>query len=212
MDVISAVQTWKFGPETYLVEPSSDLPTMVKKALTDGIHLFVVCGGDGTIEAIAGLLAGTTATMGIIPIGTRNSVALNLGVLADIHGAIALLRTGRRIKVDFGLAVCNGNQQLFLEISSVGLLSALFESMDDIQHGNLACIGDFLAALVASPPGEMHLVLDGKQKIDATCQMVLISNMPYMGPHIHVGPPNAVNDGLLNVLLFANLSKIDLMG
>ena len=212
MDVISAMQAWKFVPEAYLVEPDSDLPAVVQKALADGIRMFVVCGGDGTIEAIAGELAGKNATLGIIPTGTRNNVAFSLGIPADIPAAIAILRTGRRIKVDMGLAVCGKNKQLFLEISSVGLLSALFETVDDIQHGNLGRIGDFLATLATFPPAEMHLVLDGKQKVQAACQMLLVSNMPYMGPHIQVGDPDALHDGLLDVLLFADLSKLDLMG
>jgi diacylglycerol kinase (ATP) len=106
MDVISAMQAWKLVPEAYLVEPGSDLPAMVQKAIQDGIRMFVVCGGDGTIDVIAGSLAGTNATLGIIPTGTKNNIALSLGIPADIPAAIAILRTGRRIKVDMGLAVC----------------------------------------------------------------------------------------------------------
>src|SRR4030065_2277697 len=67
MDVISAMQAWKLVPEAYLVEPGCDLPAEVQNALEDGIRMFVVCGGDGTISAVARILAGTRATLGIIP-------------------------------------------------------------------------------------------------------------------------------------------------
>ncbi|RPI26844.1 MAG: hypothetical protein EHM70_18505 [Chloroflexota bacterium] len=212
MDVIHAMQAWKLMPEAYLVEPGCDLPGMVQSALADGIRMFVVCGGDGTINLIAGALAGTHATLGIIPTGTRNNIALSLGIPADIPAAIAILRTGRRIKVDLGLAICGKINTPFLEFCSVGLISTLFAAADDIQHGNLARIGDFLAALAASPPAEMHLRLDGKQKINPMCHVVLVSNMPYIGPHFQAGTPASLNDGLLDVLLFSDLSKIDLMG
>jgi len=212
MDVISAMQAWKIVPEAYLVEPGSDLHAVVQKALEDGIRMFVVCGGDGTINVIAGALAGTNATLGIIPTGTQNNVALSLGIPADIPAAIAILRTGRRIKVDMGLAACGKFKQPFLEVCSVGLISTLFPSADDIQHGNLARIGDFLAALTTSPPAEMHLILNGKQEINTTCHVVLVSNMAYIGPHFQVGNPDSINDGLLDVLLFADLSKMDLLG
>ncbi len=212
MDVISAMQTWKLVPEAYLVEPGCDLPAVVQRALTDGIRLFVVCGGDGTIDVMAGALAGTNATLGIIPTGTQNNVALSLGIPADIQAAIAILRTGQRIKVDMGVVSCGEVKRPFLEVCSVGLLSTLFPAADDIQHGNLTRIGDFLAALVASPPAEMHLTLDGKQEINTMCHVVLISNMPYIGPHFQVGTPASMNDGLLDVLLFADLSKMDLLG
>jgi diacylglycerol kinase (ATP) len=212
MDVISAMQSWKFVPEAYLVEPGCDLPAVVQRALADGIRLFVVCGGDGTIDVMAGILAGTNATLGIIPTGTQNNVALSLGIPADIQAAIAILRTGQRIKVDMGVVSCGEVKRPFLEVCSVGLLSTLFPAADDIQHGNLTRIGDFLAALVASPPAEMHLTLDGKQEINTMCHVVLISNMPYIGPHFQVGTPTSINDGLLDVLLFADLSKMDLLG
>ena len=212
MDVISEMQAWKLMPEAFLVEPDCDLPAVVHKALEDGIRLFVACGGDGTIDVMAGALAGTNATLGIIPTGTQNNVALSLGIPTDIPAAIAILRTGRRIKVDMGLATCGEIKRPFLEVCSVGLLSALFPSADDIQHGNLGRIGDFLATMVASLPAEMHLILDGKQEINTACHVVLVSNMPYIGPHYQVGTPASMNDGLLDVLLFADLSKMDLLG
>ncbi len=212
MDVISAMQAWKLLPEAHLVEPGSDLAEVVREALKQGIRMFVVCGGDGTIDAVAGTLAGTRATLGIIPTGTQNNVALSLGIPTDIPAAIAILRTGRRIKVDTGLAACGEIKRPFLEICSVGLLSALFPAADDIQHGKLARVGDLLATLVASPLAEMHLILEDKQEIRAQGHAVLVSNMPYIGPHYQVGEPTAFNDGLLDVLLFADLSKLDLLG
>ena len=174
--------------------------------------MFVVCGGDGTILAVAGALTGTRATLGIIPAGTQNNVALSLGIPSDIPAAIAILRTGRRIKVDMGIAACGQIVRPFLLACVVGLGSAIFPSADDIQHGNLARIGDFLAALVASPPAEMRLVLDNKQEIHTQGHMALVSNMPYIGPHFQVSAAAAFNDGLLDVLLFTDLSKMELLG
>jgi diacylglycerol kinase family enzyme len=212
MDVISAMQAWKLIPEAYLVEPGCDLPAVVQNAIEDGIHMFVVCGGDGTIEIVAGALAGTKATLGIIPTGTQNNIALSLGIPADIPAAIAILRTGQRIKVDLGMAECAEIKQPFLEVCSVGLVSTLFPAADEIQHGDLAKVGDFLATLAASPPARMHLVLDGKRKINTMCHVVLVSNMPYIGLHFQVGAPDSFHDGYLDVLLFAELSKMDLLG
>ena len=80
VDVIHEMQAWKLVPEAYLVEPGCDLPGVVQDALAQGIRMFVVCGGDGTISAVARSLAGTHATLGIIPIGTQNNTALSLGI------------------------------------------------------------------------------------------------------------------------------------
>ena len=212
MDVIKAMQAWKLVPEAYLVEPGCDLPGIIQSALEDGIRMFVVCGGDGTVAITARALAGKHATLGIIPTGTRNNVALSLGIPLDIPAAIAILRTGRRIKVDMGLVTCGKIAQPFLEVCSVGLISALFSAADDIQRFKLGRVGDFLATLATFPPAEMHLVLDGKQEINTICHAALISNMPYIGPHFQVSSLASPNDSLLDVLLFSDLSKLDLLG
>ena len=106
VDVIHEMQTCKLVPEAYLVEPGCDLPGVVKDALAQGFRMFVVCGGDGTISAVARTLAGTRATLGVIPIGTQNNTALSLGIPLDISASIAILRSGKRIKVDVGMATC----------------------------------------------------------------------------------------------------------
>ncbi len=212
MDIIKEMQAWKLMPEVFLLQPDSDLPGMVKDTLAQGIHLFVACGGDGTISAVAKSIAGLPATLGVIPTGSQNNIALSLHIPVDIPAAIAILRTGSRVKTDIGLVTCGGVQTPFLEVCSVGLMSSLFPSGDDIQHGHLEKIGDFLATLVTSAPSKIRLVLEGGQEINRMGHVVLISNMPYVGRHYQVGDAAAFKDGLLDVLFFADLSKIDLLG
>jgi len=212
MDVIHEMQAWKLVPEAYLVEPGCDLPGVVQAALVEGFRMFVVCGGDGTISAVARSLAGTHATLGIIPIGTQNNTALSLNIPNDIPAAIAILRTGRRIKVDVGMATCGKVSTPFLEACSIGLASSLFPSVDDIQHGNLVQIGHFLATLASSPPSEIHLLLEDKKEIHDLGHVVLVSNMPYIGLHYQVASIASFQDGLLDVLFFADLNKLDLLG
>jgi diacylglycerol kinase family enzyme len=212
MAVIQELQAWKYVPEVFLIAPDCDLPGTIQAALKSGIRTFVVCGGDGTISTVAGILAGTPATLGIIPMGTQNNIALSLGLPGDIPAAIANLRNGRRIKVDVGLATCDQVTTPFLEVCSVGLVSTLFPSADDIQHGNLARIGDFLSSLVGTAPAKIHLSLDGKREIQDLGHVVVVSNMPYIGLHYQVGTASAFKDGLLDVLFFADLTKLELLG
>jgi diacylglycerol kinase (ATP) len=211
LEVIREMLLWKLIPEVFLVEPGCDLAGAVQDALAKGIRLFVICGGDGTISAVARLLVGTRATLGIVPTGTQNNTAMSLGIPADIPSAIAIVRSGQRIKVDVGMATCGNVSTPFLEVCSVGLVSTLFPSADDIQHGNLARVGDFLATLTSSPPAEIHLFLDNKKEIHNLGHVVLVTNMPYVGFHYQVGSAASFKDGLLDVLFFAELSKLDLL-
>ncbi len=212
MDVIKDMQAWKFIPEPFLIEPNCDLHGVVQDAIAQGIRLFVVCGGDGTVSSVARAMIGTNATLGIIPTGTQNNVALSLGIPTDIPTAISILRTGKKCKIDVGMCTCNNVNTPFIEVCSVGLFSTLFSSADDIQHGNLTRIGDFLSTLTATPPSEIHLVLENTREIIEMGHVVFISNMPYIVKHYQVGALDSHHDGLLDVLFFADQSKLELMG
>ena len=214
--VIREMQRWHLAPQVFLIEEGCDLPRAVNDALATGIDLFVVCGGDGTISAAAGALIHANATLGILPGGTRNNIALSLGLPQTMPEAIALLRTGRPSAVDMGqltLLTSAGSTETipFIEVCSVGLGSALFSPADDVQHGDLTRIGDLLSTLITSPPAEVSLILDEKQEMLASSHAILVVNMPYSGHNYPMGAEVAFNDTLLDVLLFADLTKLDLV-
>lgn len=211
MDVITQMQASGLIPEPYLVGPDCDIAPVVQDALQRDIKLIVVCGGDGTIENVAESLIDSDAALGIIPTGTRNNVALSLGIPEDIPAAVALLEKGRTVKIDVGYATCGERSHLFLETCSIGLISALFPAADDIQHGNLARIGDFLATLIHSPAAEMRLVIDAERQINTQGHVVLVANLPYTGPHYQIAAPESYDDGLLDLLVFSDLSKLELL-
>ena len=137
LKVIKEMQALGIVAETYLTEPDSNLSDVVQDAISQGINMFVVCGGDGTISAVSKAMIGTNTTLGIIPTGTQNNIALSLGIPTDIQEAIALLRSGQKLSLDIGVVTSGDIDTTFIEVCSVGLFSALFPSGDDIQHGNI---------------------------------------------------------------------------
>jgi len=211
LNLVAELQKENFLPEVYLIQNGGNLEASIQDSLDRGIRLFIVCGGDGTIESAAAALSGTDAVLGIIPAGTYNNVALSLGIPQDIHAAAALLRNGQIFKVDMGIASCGEFQSPFLEICSVGLLSAIFPALDDIQHGDLTRIGDFLATLVNSSPAKISLILEDQKEINFQGHVVLAANMPYAGPNYQIGVPGSFVDGLIDVLVFANLNKLEIL-
>ena len=211
LDVINELQAWKFVPETYLVESGCNLAPVVEDAIERDIRMFVVCGGDGTIESVAEALVSKDAVLGIIPTGTRNNVALSLGIPKDIPSAVSLLRTGRKIKVDVGFSSCSALSRIFLETCSVGLFSALYPAAEDIRHGNLGGIGDFLATLISSPLAKIRLVMDSQPEIKIQGHVALVANLPYVGPNFQINSESSFNDGLLDVPVFTDQSKLDLL-
>jgi diacylglycerol kinase family enzyme len=115
--------------------------------------------------------------------------------------------------VDVGHLRCGQEERWFLEIATVGLLSALFPSADDIQHGNIARIGDFLSTLVSSLPSQLTIEIDrGSETITTDAHILLAANMPSLGMQFTVAPDVSFEDGYLDLVVFSNLNKIDLVG
>jgi diacylglycerol kinase (ATP) len=210
-NILSEMQDHQILPEVYTTRPDCRLEDVVHNAIKSGIKLIVVAGGDGTIDNIAGAMVGNDATLGIIPIGTRNNVAFNLGITGDIANSVALLRQGRRMKIDVGRVHCGRTRHWFLEGVALGLLSDLYPMADDIQHGKLTMIGELFSKLVSATPSRLRMVLDGRKHLGTTAHMMLITNMPFLGPHFQISPNVSFKDGRLDVFTFSDLSKLNML-
>jgi diacylglycerol kinase family enzyme len=210
-DILNELQSRNILPEVSMVRPDSQVEAVVRSAIRRGIKLIVVAGGDGTIDSVAGAMVGSSATLGIIPIGTRNNVAFNLGIPTTIAAAVALLRDGRRQKIDVGHMRSGRASRWFLEAATLGLLSDLFPVADNIQHGNLAQIGELLSTFFSATPSTVRMVLDNHKHLDVTSHMVLIANMPFLGPHFQISSNVSFMDSHLDVFVFSDMSKLNLI-
>jgi diacylglycerol kinase family enzyme len=210
-DILNEMQSHYILPEVFMVRPDSQVDAVVRSAIRDGIRLIVVAGGDGTIDSVAGAIIGSSATLGIIPTGTRNNVAFNLGIPNTVAEAVSLLREGRRLKIDVGYLESGGTGRWFLEAAALGLLSDLYSAADNIQHGDLAQIANLLSTFASSTPSRLNLTLDRYSQFDMSAYMVLIANMPFIGPHFRISPDVSYNDHRLDVFVFSDMSKLDLI-
>lgn len=88
-----------------VVEPNdtAPLPRRLEEAANrPGIGAVVVAGGDGTLSCAAATLAGRELPLGILPLGTMNLLARDLGLPLDLDAALATLATGVRRRIDIG--------------------------------------------------------------------------------------------------------------
>lgn len=99
----------------------AELGARVRQALGLPSELVVVAGGDGTINTAAQILAGSGKTLAIVPSGTLNHLARDLGVPSDLDGAVDVLRDGEPIDIDVGEV----NGHVFLCSSMIGFASRL---------------------------------------------------------------------------------------
>jgi diacylglycerol kinase family enzyme len=93
------------------------LPKAAKAAAAGGAEMVVAGGGDGTISCVAGALAGTDTKLGVLPLGTLNHFARDLGIPTKLEDAAKLLASGKARGVD----VADVNGRVFVNNSAIGL-------------------------------------------------------------------------------------------
>jgi YegS/Rv2252/BmrU family lipid kinase len=214
LELLRYLQTQQIEAEVVVVQPGMRLSAIARRAVHAGAKMVIVSGGDGTIENVALGLVGSETTLGIIPTGSRNNLARSLGIpTGNLAAAAALVRNGRRRKIDVGFVHHRKASRCFLEAGTIGLASALYPSADDFQHGDLGKITEFISTLVSAAPSEIRLRLDRpSREIVTHAHMVVVANMPFMGANFQIAPDVVFDDRHLDVFVYSDLSKRDLIG
>ncbi len=194
------------------LKPENRIHHLAAHAAKRGVPFLVACGGDNTIDLAARGIVGSNTTLVIVPTGTRNNIARALDLPQDVVSATYLIRTGQRGRVDMGRVNIARHETMFLELMTIGLAAAMFPALDATQKGDLARLGDLLGTFISHSPATFHLNLDaGKQEIDVQALVLLVLNMPYLGANFQIASSVDYCDGLLDVFVYSDLGKLDLL-
>src|SRR5918997_1281966 len=118
-------------PELAETERPGHATLLAGEAAGRGVALVVAAGGDGTIAEVAGGIAGSAAALGILPLGTANVLAWELGVPPAPERAAAVLATGRAAVLRPGFArYGDGTQRLFVQMLGAGFDAAVVHRLD----------------------------------------------------------------------------------
>lgn len=166
----------------YQTTGQESLADVVRKALADGAEMVVAAGGDGTISAVSSGMTYSHVPLGILPTGTWNALAHNLGIPILFEDALHLLVTSqRRIKMD-ALEI-NGRDYL-LNVG-VGLSAAVIQNTQRQQKrkfGFLAYAWNLIAQMAGLRLRQFRLGLDGREvKVRASELMVVNSSILGLG-------------------------------
>jgi diacylglycerol kinase family enzyme len=177
-----------------------DVAAEALRAVKEGARMVVGGGGDGTLSSIASALAGTDIPLGIIPLGTLNHFAKDLGVPLDIEGAVATLATGQVIQVDVG----DVNGCLFLNNSGLGLYPVIVTLRELKQSMGLAkwpaAIWATVKAFSRYERLSIRVQVDG-QELRRRTPVVFVGNNEYSPEGLQSPTRHRLDDGLLSVYI-----------
>jgi diacylglycerol kinase family enzyme len=178
-----------------------DLLAAAREAAASDTDVVVMAGGDGTVSAGAGGLAGTGKPMGVLPLGTLNHFARDLGIPAELEDAVRNVAEGTVCEVDVGEA----NDRVFVNNSSIGLYPQAVALRDawmqqHSRHKWMAMGRAALATLRRFPVVRLTLRLD-EGPVNVTTPMVFIGNNRYETKLFALGKRPALDKGELWIYL-----------
>jgi diacylglycerol kinase family enzyme len=177
----------RLGVETHLLRPGEDPADVARKAPEGPLG---VAGGDGSLAAVAEVALERDAAFVVVPSGTFNHFARDLGLDRDDPEAALRAFSGRERRVDVGRV----NDRLFLNNVSLGLYARLVHEEDeDVPFARLRA----LAMLVRRPRG-LGATVDGEP---AHARVLVVSNNAYELNVLSIGKRERVDEGRLHLYL-----------
>jgi diacylglycerol kinase family enzyme len=185
------------GIEPVVLQPGDDLLELARRAVDEGADVIGMAGGDGSQALVASVAAERGVPMVVVPAGTRNHLALDLGLdRDDVVGALDAFGEARQRPMD--LAEVNG--QIFVNNVSLGLYAAIVRSpeyRDAKVDTALATLPTVLAP--GTEPYDLRFVgPDGESRSGA--HVIQISNNPYGSSLATLGSRPRLNTGRLGVV------------
>jgi diacylglycerol kinase family enzyme len=186
------------GKEARLITPAagSEITALAAQAVAEGASAVVAAGGDGTVSGVANALVSTDVPMGVLPVGTLNHFARDVGIPTDLTEATRTIAAGRTVAVDVGEV----NGRVFVNNSSLGLYPVLVKHREMQQRMGFGKWPAFAWAAVAAfrrfPFLTLRLEVDGHELCRRT-PLVFIGNNLYEFEGLHIGTRTSLQEGRL---------------
>jgi diacylglycerol kinase (ATP) len=209
-----AVALGKLGLEVELRELSEhDDPGQLAADAADHRDI-VVAGGDGTVSSVAAALVGhSTASLGILALGSFNNVARGYGVPVTLEPALAVIAAGNASPVDTGWVTRDGGDgRAFFEAAGVGIDAIGFLAVEIAGRRGWWRAARALWRGLRLRRTPMRITLDDGRPRGTGSPAVTISNGPYHGMGFEIAPEADPTDGLLDVTVFAGMSRWEVVG
>ncbi len=181
------------------VPKSRKAPKQVHQALQAEVDLLVVWGGDGMVQRSLDVLARTKAKtpVAIMPAGTGNLLATNLGIPADLEQAVEIAFHGRRRELDLG----RFGDEYFGVMAGIGFDGAMINDADRNLKDRLGKLAYVWAGVrhVNGEPATAKIKIDGTEWFNDEASCVLIGNVGKITGGIHAFDDAKPDDGWLDV-------------
>lgn len=206
-DLVNARARERGWAEPQWLETSEDDPGRgaARRAVEAGATRVLAVGGDGTVRSVASGLAGADVSLGIVPAGTANLLARNLGIPLDEQEAVevGLGAATRRLDV-VRITTDDGEPDRFAVMAGIGLDAAIMNRSEESalkdQAGSVAYVVAALQELGREPQA-MRIRMDDGRTLRRRAMICLVGNVGAIQGQIELLPDAKPDDGLLDVVV-----------
>ena len=188
--------------EVYELPEDCSLDQVKQKIHASNAQRVIAVGGDGTVKLVAALIAGTDLPLGILPAGSANGMAKELGIPVDIEAALQVATEGLITKID----TISVNGELCIHLSDIGFNAFViktFESMD--KRGMWSYVKAAWRVLWRNRKMQVKIETDN-QYINREAQMIVLANASRYGTGAVINPDGKLNDGLFEIIVIRKIS------
>ena len=199
---------------------------LAREAASAGHDLVVAAGGDGTVHEVAQGLAGSNTALALLPAGTGNVLAGQLGLVrlptplnrVDLPAAARALTTGHVRPIDLGFArSCRGPGRFFVLWAGIGLDAEVIQAIETSGRKLKQMLGPAAFGLVGAQTlltatSAHSLVRAGDLRVKGDLLMALISNVPLYGGSFEIAHAACLDDGRLDTTAFLSSTPLATLG
>ncbi len=179
---------------------------MARAAVAAGADVVAAAGGDGTVRVVCGEMAGSGVPVGVIPSGTGNLLARNLGIPLLPEQAVETLLVGRDRAIDVVRLEGDGLPETrFVVMAGMGLDAAIMDGAPDALKKRLGWPAYLVAGAkhLRYPAVRIDISVDGGEPVRRRARSVLIGNVGSLQAGIPLLPDARIDDGVLDVVVIA---------
>ncbi|NMC36838.1 MAG: hypothetical protein GYA41_00760 [Bacteroidales bacterium] len=166
--------------------------------------VFIAAGGDGTVHTVASELIGTGKSLGVLPIGSGNGFAKELGFKPVLSSLIHDIEKNENILID----VIEINDQLCLNVAGIGLDSFVAHSFDRQRtRGFWAYVWITMRNYLILKPFRVNIEIEGEWTISEDLFLLTVANTRQFGNNAFIAPGAVPNDGKLDLVLIRPFPK-----
>jgi diacylglycerol kinase family enzyme len=186
-------------------------PGQTRRAIDEGATTVVAWGGDGTVMGVAAALMNSDISLGILPGGTGNLLARNLGIPLNVRRAVEVALTGRVRRIDLlDVYLGRGRRALSAVMCGMGWDADMMGAPEELKHrvgwGAYVLEG---ARHVRKQPMRLRLSVDGGPEQHLYGRTVLLANVGMLVAGLDLIPEAEADDGLMDVLVIDPSSPVD---